>query len=85
MDNGNLQEVPGIGPRIAEKLRRIGVNKLTDLKGKNPEKLYTQSCLAAGVQEDPCLLYVYRLAVYYAETKTPDPAKLQWWYWKDNK
>ena len=29
-------------------------------------------------------LYVWRLAVYYAENKEKDPEKLKWWYWKDH-
>ena len=28
-------------------------------------------------------LYMYRMAVYYASSKNPDPKKLKWWIWKD--
>ncbi|WP_334307362.1 hypothetical protein [Anaerotignum lactatifermentans] len=29
-------------------------------------------------------MYVWRLAVYYAENEEKDPEKLKWWYWKDH-
>jgi len=32
---------------------------------------------------DRCVLYVYRLAVYFAENETHEPEKLKWWNWKD--
>lgn len=30
-----------------------------------------------------CVLYVYRCAVYFAQTPDPDPEKCKWWNWKD--
>ncbi|MDO5601549.1 MAG: helix-hairpin-helix domain-containing protein [Oscillospiraceae bacterium] len=80
-----LEKIPGVGPRIARRFNAMGIYKITDLSGKDPKDLYTQSCIQAGEKEDPCLLYVYRLAVYYASHQTPDPAKLKWWYWKDGR
>jgi hypothetical protein len=39
----------------------------------------------AGRTQDKCLLYVYRCAVYYANTdeNNLDEEKLNWWAWKD--
>jgi hypothetical protein len=33
------------------------------------------------------MLYTFRCAVYFANTYggAQDPAKLKWWYWKDEK
>ncbi len=78
-----LQEIPGVGPSIAKDLLAVGIRRIDDLKGKNPEKLYEKSNLQAGVVQDRCLLYVFRCAVYFASTKRPQAEKLQWWYWKD--
>jgi hypothetical protein len=78
-----LQIIPGIGPSIAEDLHQIGIKKISDLKGKDPLHLYEASCRKEGYKIDRCLLYVYRCAVYFAETKKPDPKKLLWWNWKD--
>ena len=83
----DLMTIPGVGKSIANDLYRIGVRRVTDLKGKNPEFLYDKSNAVAGVVQDRCLLYVFRCAVYFAETKPSrrNPEKLKWWNWKDVK
>lgn len=78
-----LLHIPGVGPSIARDLASIGIRSVKDLKGKSPERLYDKSNRAAGVVQDPCLLYVFRCAVYFASTRRPSPQKLQWWYWKN--
>jgi hypothetical protein len=82
-----LTIIPGVGKSIAGNLYDIGINKISDLKGKNPEKLFERSNRFAGTIQDRCLLYVFRCAVYYAETSEyqRDPEKLKWWNWKDKK
>ena len=82
-DNDDLQNIPGVGKSIAEDLRNIGIHSIADLKGKNPEKLYEASNNFVHQVQDRCLLYVFREAVYFAETPHPDPEKLKWWNWKD--
>ncbi|NTW46488.1 MAG: pathogenicity locus [Candidatus Moranbacteria bacterium] len=84
---GNLTEIPGVGKSIAEDLRKIGVRRVADLRGRDPERLYERSNRWAGTVQDRCLLYVFRLAVYYANTKPEDrdSEKLKWWNWKDRK
>jgi len=77
-----LTSIPGIGKSIAEDLRVIGISKVSDLKGKNPDKLYELSNKVVGVIQDRCLLYVLREAVYYAEGGR-NTKKLKWWHWKD--
>lgn len=80
-----LESIPGVGKSIAQNLRDIGIEKVSDLKGKNPEKLYARSNEFVGSVQDRCLLYVFRLAVYYASNTRYDSKKLQWWNWKDPK
>ena len=79
----DLRQIPGVGPSIEQDLQEIGIRCIGDLKGQDPEELFLQSCSAQGVSLDRCLLYVYRLAVYYAEHEERDPALLKWWRWKD--
>lgn len=79
----DLQTIPGIGENIERDLWNIGIKTIADLKGQDPEDLYRRDCLYKGFQEDRCQLYVFRLAVYYAEREHHDPEKLKWWYWKD--
>ncbi len=67
-----LQTIPGVGKSIAMDLYRLGMRRVADLRGRSPEKLYDQSNELAGVRQDPCLLYVFRCAVYFAETDQPE-------------
>lgn len=82
-NSSDLKTIPGIGENIEKHLHHIGIETVEDLRGKDPEELYLKDCLFKGFQEDRCLLYVFRLAVYYAEHETHEPEKLKWWYWKD--
>lgn len=80
-----LIEIPGVGKSIATDLVNIGIRSIADLRGKDPEVLYDMSNRFAGTVQDRCLLYVFRCAVYFAQTpaKKRDPEKLKWWNWKD--
>lgn len=80
-----LEQIPGVGPRIAENFRFIGINKVEDLKDKNPEYLYEKLQSGKCTPFDRCVLYVFRCAVYFASTKKHDIEKLKWWNWKDKK
>jgi hypothetical protein len=79
-----LKLIPGVGKSIAQNLWDIEIRSIDQLKGKSPEKLYAQSNKLAGMVQDRCLLYVFRCAVYFAETaeNMRDKEKLNWWYWK---
>ena len=79
-----LTDIPGVGRSIAQDLVNIGIRSVSDLKGKDPEKLYSLSNQYAGVVQDRCLLYVFRTAVYFAEGGRASE-KLKWWNWKDKK
>jgi hypothetical protein len=78
-----LREIPGVGPSIARDLWELGIRKVSDLRGKDPERLYLRRCKQQGAVIDRCLLYVFRCAVYYASTRKHDPELLKWWNWKD--
>lgn len=80
-----LRKIPGVGPKIAEDLWRLGIHSLEDLKGQDPELLYQKHCEQTGRLVDRCMLYVFRCAVYYATAETYQPAMLKWWNWKDDK
>lgn len=80
-----LMTIPGVGVSIAHDLAAIGIKHVEDLRGQDPEELYRKSNRHAGCVQDRCLLYVFRGAVYFAETPPArrEPAKLKWWNWKD--
>ncbi len=80
-----LRTLPGVGVSIANDLYQIGIQSVEDLQGKDPEDLYIRSNEKVGHRQDRCLLYVFRCAVYVAQTPEADrdPKKLKWWNWKD--
>jgi hypothetical protein len=82
-----LTSIPGVGKSIANDLWNIGILKVSDLKNKDPEILYDLSNRYCGAVQDRCLLYVFRCAVYFAETpeNEQENEKLKWWNWKDIK
>ena len=78
-----LQTIPGVGKHMAAHLNALGISCLNDLKGKDPEALYAQECAQQGHTVDRCVLYVYRLAVAWAEGRIETPEQHKWWNWKD--
>jgi hypothetical protein len=84
-NNKALQIIPVVGPGIARDLNRLGIKKVSCLKGQNLQKLYDRFCILEGHQVDRCLLYVFRCAAYFASNEKHDPELLKWWNWKDKK
>lgn len=83
MPRDPLQAIPGVGPSIARDLRRLGIESVEQLCGRDPQKLYEQSNKLRGVRQDRCLLYVFRCAVYFASEPRPKSRLLKWWNWSD--
>ncbi len=85
LKKNKLTIIPGVGKSIATDLYNIGITDIDDLIGKDPQELYDMSNKFAGCIQDRCLLYVFRCAVYFAETPTnrQDSEKLKYWNWKD--
>lgn len=81
----DLRQIPGVGKSLATDLWNIGIVSVSQLRANDPEKLYELSNAYAGVVQDRCVLYVFRCAVYFANTKKEEweSEKLKWWNWKD--
>ena len=78
-----LQTIPGIGPSRARDLRAPGIQRVADLSRRDPERLCVRLNRLRGQRQDPCVLYTFRCAAYYARTMRPAPELLKWWNWKD--
>lgn len=78
-----LQILPNVGPAIAGDLYSLGIRKVSDLKNKNPDKLYAELEKLAGTHVDRCMLYVLRSLIYMAKTGERNIAKVAWWKFKD--
>ncbi len=79
----DLQQLPWVGPAIAEDLWELGLRKASDLKDADPEKIYEDLCDLQQARIHRALLYILRCVVYYASNPTHSPEKLKWWNWKD--
>ena len=79
----DLTKIPYVGKETEKDLLLLGFDSIESLKGADPEKMYEKECERKGVKVDRCQLYVYRMAVYYAENEVHDPEKLKWWNWKE--
>ena len=77
-----LLRIPGVGPSIARDLHDLGVHSIRALARRDPERLYERLEALTGVHQDPCVLYVFRCAVYFAREEPHDPELLKWWHWK---
>lgn len=83
MEN-SLQAIPGIGKNMEQHLIRAGYPDVASLKKQAPEEIYLKDCVVQGAKVDRCALYVYRLAVHYADNDgNLPPDKQNWWDWQD--
>ncbi|MCG8483048.1 MAG: helix-hairpin-helix domain-containing protein [Clostridia bacterium] len=80
-----LLTIPGVGKSIMRDMHKLGIYKIEDLKGKNPDEMYDLLSSLQGNHLDRCMLYVFRCAVYYAENDQHEPELLKWWNWKEKK
>ena len=72
-----LEEIPNIGPSIADDLRLIGIHEPADLVGEQPDELYRSLSAATRTRQDPCVLDVFISAVRFMEGAPPRP----WWHY----
>ena len=79
--SSGLESIPGIGPSLAQDLRDLGYRDVADLRDADPREMFARLTALRG-RQDPCVLYAFRCAAYYASVEDPEPKLLQWWAWK---
>ena len=70
-----LTTIPNVGPKIAARLRQVGIEEPEDLRGRDAEELFERMCVREGRRLDPCLLDTVVAAVSYANGEPARP----WW------
>jgi hypothetical protein len=70
-----LEDIPNVGRAIAADLRRLGIERPAELKGRDPYALYDEINAVSGQRQDPCLLDTFISAIRYVE----GGPKLPWW------
>jgi hypothetical protein len=72
-----LEQLPNIGPALAENLRLIGIEVPADLRGKDAFVLYMKLCAATGQRQDPCVLDTFMAATDFMRGAQAAP----WWHY----
>ncbi|MFP4070464.1 MAG: 2-thiouracil desulfurase family protein [Desulfovibrionales bacterium] len=80
----DLCRLDGIGARLSRDLWDLGIEGVADLRGRDPQHLYTRLERMRGKHLDRCVLYVFRCAVYQAENDLPEAGLTKWWNWSDD-
>ena len=70
-----LTDLPNVGPRVASALFRIGIDRPSDLVGRDPFGMYQDLCAENGRREDPCVLDVLISLTRFMQGDPPRP----WW------
>ncbi len=70
-----LRAIPNVGPAIAGDLIRLGITRLEDVAGRDPDEMYGALCALDGVRHDPCVRDVFAAVVTYANGEEARP----WW------
>ncbi|AWV06607.1 helix-hairpin-helix domain-containing protein [Marilutibacter maris] len=70
-----LEDIPNIGPSMADDLRALGIDAPAELRGRDATGLYLQLCALTGLRQDPCVLDTFIAAVAFAEHDDARP----WW------
>lgn len=72
-----FEDIPNVGPRIADDFRLLGLRTPGDLKGHDPYDLYRRLNKKAGQRQDPCVLDTFMSVIDFANGA---PAKPWWKY-----
>ena len=77
-----LLSIPNVGPKVAARLHELGIHRLEDLRGADPDDLFARTEVLSREREDPCLLDTYTAIVDVADGK---PARPWWAYSRERK
>lgn len=70
-----LEQLPNIGPSLAQDLRSIGIHAPSALREADGFQLYRRLCEATGARHDPCVLDTFLAITDFMRGAAPAP----WW------
>lgn len=76
-----LQDLVSVGKAFVRDFNLLGIRKVEQLVGQNPEKLYRKLEMVKGQPMDICCLDVITAAVKQAENPNLPAQQKQWYYW----
>ena len=78
----DFKKIPYVGEATQADLLALVYEDIASLRSADIEEMFERT-KALGRGSDRCILYVYRMVCYYANTPSPDKVKLKWCLWKD--
>jgi hypothetical protein len=76
-----LEDIPNIGPAIADELRALDIYEPAQLVGRDPYALYRRIGELSGEAGDPCLCDAFIAAVRFMEGGPVRP----WWFYSEER
>jgi len=70
-----LREIPNVGLKMGATLLKLGVVRLQEAAGRDPDEMYEELCAMDAKRHDPCVRDVFAAVVSQAEGH---PAR-SWW------
>jgi hypothetical protein len=70
-----LRAIPNVGSKMAAELVKLGVTRLEDAAGRDPDEMYHELCAIDAKRHDPCVRDVFAAVVSYADGGPARP----WW------
>jgi len=71
----DLTTLTNVGPAMARDFILLGIRRIDEIRGQNPDELYSRLCEATGTRQDPCVLDTFRAVVHNVEHNDTKP----WW------
>jgi len=76
-----LKDLVSVGPAMLEDFELLGIHSVTQLRRRNPQRMYRELCRIKKQAIDPCCLDVFAAAVAQAKDPSLPIEQRQWWYW----
>ncbi len=70
-----LRAIPNVGPKMAAELIKLGVTRLEDAAGRDPDEMYQELCAIDAKRHDSCVRDVFAAVVSCAGGGPARP----WW------
>lgn len=70
-----LTDLPNIGPACAKDLRLLGIERPSQLVGRNPFEMYRLLCERTASRHDPCVIDVFMSVTRFMAGEEARP----WW------
>jgi nucleotidyltransferase/DNA polymerase involved in DNA repair len=80
-DTRFLADLRSVGPATIKDLRRLGITRVDQLKGRSAANLYDKLCRITGQKHDKCALDVFQCAIEQADNPNLPAEKCDWFYW----